>query len=174
MKDSSYEQRRKQYQVADETQPAEETGLVIESNEIEGSTTCGECGAHGPGIINTETPVIVYVAILVMIFVIGKWAFLIAPFLFLLVTSQIRTCNSCGHLLESKMQFSFKAVNESVYTMKFSSDLVIVISKRYSMIIGSVVLLLGLSIFTYEEWFAGSSSGGSLFSNLRQICTKKG
>lgn len=155
-----------------EEENPEENVEVIGNSDIEGSVTCPECGVSGPGIITSEIPLLVYIAVLVMIVVIGKWAFLIAPFLFLLVNAQIRTCTSCGTVIEQKIQFSFKAVNESVYTIKFSGDLVIVISKKYAMVIGSVLLLIFFSVFTYEEFFASSSTDGRQRSNIRceQIC----
>lgn len=161
MKDFSQQERRKQYSMVD-TQPnddgTDDATDIVEAKELEGSVVCSECGVQGPGIISSEIPIAVYAIVLILIIVIGKWAFVIAPFLFLLINSQIRTCSSCGHVIEQKLQFSVKSVNEQVYTMKFSGDLVIVISKRYSMIIGSVLLLLFLSIFTYEEFFAGSGT----------------
>lgn len=131
---------------------------VVDTQNLEGSVVCPECNHRGPGIVSTEIPVQVYVAVIILLYAIGKWAFLIAPFLFLLINSQVRTCNSCGNIIEQKLQLSFKAVNESVYTVKFSGDLVVVISKRYALVIGSVVLLGALSLFTYEEFFAARSS----------------
>lgn len=161
MRPQSQKEKRQQYSIVDSNEQAaegEEIAEVVDTAELEGSVVCPECGANGPGIITSEIPVFVYAAVLIMILVIGKWAFLIAPFLFLLINSQIRTCNACGFVIEQKMQFSVRSVNEQVYTMKFSGDLVIVISKRYAMIIGSVLLLVFLSIFTYEEFFAASTS----------------
>ena len=140
-----------------EGEGALESAPVVDTETLEGSVVCPECNLRGPGIVSTEIPVQVYVAVIILLYAIGKWAFLIAPFLFLLINSQVRTCNNCGNIIEQKMQLSFKAVNESVYTVKFSGDLVIVISKRYAMVIGSVLLLGALSLFTYEEFFAASS-----------------
>lgn len=135
-----------------------ETNAFIETKEIEGSVVCPDCGVRGPGIVTSEVPLFIFVLNILMLFFIGKWAFLVTPFLFLLIQSQIRTCISCGHIIEQKLQFSVKAVNESVYTLKFSGDLVVVISKRYAMIAGSLLALLLLSIFTYEEFFSSASS----------------
>lgn len=143
-----------------DNEPNEETPdqEIVSTQDLEGSVVCPECGISGPGTITSEIPIAVYVIVTILIMVIGKWAFLIAPFLFLLINSQIRTCNNCGHVIEQKTQFSVKSVNEQVYTMKFSGDLVVVISKRYAMIIGSVIILLALSVFTYEEFFSGSAT----------------
>jgi predicted RNA-binding Zn-ribbon protein involved in translation (DUF1610 family) len=162
MREHSQKEKRQQYSIVD-NEPAEnveETVQVVDTEEIEGSVVCPECGVMGPGSITSEIPVFIYALVLVLILVIGKWAFMIAPFLFLLINSQIRTCNSCGFVIEQKIQFSVRSVNEQVYTMKFSGDLVIVISKRYAMIIGSVLLMLFLSIFTYEEFFAANAQPG--------------
>lgn len=157
-KERAQEERRKQYSMVS-AEPNEEQAdqEIVETQDLEGSVVCPECGLNGPGTITSEIPIAIYVIVTVLIMVIGKWAFLIAPFLFLLINSQIRTCNNCGHIIEQKIQFSVKSVNEQVYTMKFSGDLVVVISKRYAMIIGSVLLLVFLSIFTYEEFFASSA-----------------
>lgn len=155
--------------------PDVETGAeitpVVDTETLEGSVVCGECNHRGPGIVSTEIPVQVYVAVIILLYAIGKWAFLIAPFLFLLINSQVRTCNNCGNIIEQKLQLSFKAVNESVYTVKFSGDLVVVISKRYALVIGSVLLLGALSLFTYEKLFAASStqtSDESRFASQRK------
>jgi hypothetical protein len=134
----------------------EETNFII-SKDIEGSTTCGECGFGGPGIISSEIPLVSYIAVIIMIFVIGKWAFFIAPILFLLLSSQVRTCTQCGNIMESRIQFSFTSVNEKVFTLKMK-DLVIVISRRYATIIGSVLLALVVVIFTYEEFFSTNTA----------------
>lgn len=157
-KERAQEERRRQYSVVD-SEPQEETAEqeIVAAQDLEGSVVCPECGVSGPGTITSEIPIAVYVLVTLLIMLIGKWAFLVAPFLFLLVNSQIRTCSQCGHVIEQKTQFSVKSVNEQVYTLKFSGDLVVVVSKRYAMIIGSVVVLLALSIFTYEEFFAPSS-----------------
>jgi RNA polymerase subunit RPABC4/transcription elongation factor Spt4 len=163
-KEKAQEERRRQYSVVtnepEEDQPDQ---VIVETQDLQGSVVCPECGTNGPGTITSEIPITVYVIVTILIMVVGKWAFFIAPFLFLLINSQIRTCNHCGHIIEQKTQFSVKSVNEQVYTMKFSGDLVIVISKRYAMIIGSIIILLALSIFTYEEFFAApSASSGNL------------
>jgi hypothetical protein len=134
----------------------EETNFIV-SKDIEGSTTCQECGFGGPGIITSEIPLVSYIAVIIMIFLIGKWAFFVAPILFLLLSSQVRTCNQCGNIMESRIQFSFTSVNEKVFTLKMK-DLVIVISRRYATIIGSVMLALVVVIFTYEEFFSSNSS----------------
>lgn len=168
MKDNK-QQRGKEYSIV-ESNPEEEEEVreVVGSAELEGSAVCPDCGTNGPGTITTEIPVVVYAVVLVLLVLIGKWAFLIAPFMFLLVNSQIRTCNACGYVIEQKMQFSVKAVNEQVYTLKFSGDLVVVISKRYAMIGGSLLLLLLLSIFTYEEFFVAAEKTNNKYENARR------
>jgi predicted RNA-binding Zn-ribbon protein involved in translation (DUF1610 family) len=150
-----------------------ETNAFIETKDIEGSVVCPDCGVRGPGIVTSEVPLFIFVLNILMLFVIGKWAFLVTPFLFLLIQSQIRTCTSCGHIIEQKLQFSVKAVNESVYTLRFSGDLVVVVSKRYSMIAGSLLLLLLLSVFTYEEFFSSAASLTSKSASLSEQVPKR-
>lgn len=150
------------YKIEEHTQEeddATETNNFIETKELQGIVTCPDCGIQGPGIVTNEVPLFIFVGVVVLLFVIGKWAFVVAPFLFLLIHSQIRTCTNCGHIIEQKLQMSIKAVNESVYTMKFSGDLVVVVSKRYAMIGFSLILLLAFSVFTYEEFFVVSNDG---------------
>lgn len=128
--------------------------VKLEDKDIVGRVVCPECGTEGPGIVSSEIPVASYIAVVVLLILIGKYAFFIAPFIFLLVNTQVRTCSTCGHVIETKLQFSMKSINEKFYTFKFSDDFIIVVSSRNLMIVGSFVLGMIVSIFTYEEFFA--------------------
>ena len=106
MREHSQKEKRQQYSIVD-NEPAEnveETVQVVDTEEIEGSVVCPECGVMGPGSITSEIPVFIYALVLVLILVIGKWAFMIAPFLFLLINSQIRTCNIISTITTSHLR----------------------------------------------------------------------
>lgn len=80
----------------------------------EGSIRCEDCNIMTPGIITTEIPVIVYLVTMISLIFIGKWTFLIAPVVFLVLKNQIRRCPECQMIIETKILFSVKSTHDAV------------------------------------------------------------
>lgn len=86
----------------------------ISDLKSEGSIRCEDCNITTPGIITTEIPVIVYMATMISLIIIGKWTFLVAPVVFLVLKNQIRRCPECQMIIESKILFSVKSTHDVV------------------------------------------------------------
>lgn len=133
----------------------------------EGIVKCEECNLLTPGIITTEIPVFVYLGCMILLFFIGKYTFIIAPVVFLVLKNQIRRCPECQMIIESKLLFSIKSTHDAVRAMSHQSltskyftlkcnDMIVVIHKKWAMIFLCVVGLLTASFISYEEFIAPS------------------